>query len=159
MRRFVPLLAVAVFTCAALAASWAQAREVVAAEDRIIPYSARLPTCGDPAVLAKISSQFAEKESTFWNSSLTLVEYAHIKPLAWRPWGVDTIPRRYCTASVVVSNGRRHRIDYSIAEDLDSIAENFGWLGWLGLGWGVNWCVLGLDRNLAYSPSCRMARP
>ncbi|TDR93438.1 hypothetical protein [Enterovirga rhinocerotis] len=126
-----------------------QAREVVPAEKRVIPYAAHLPTCGDPAVLARISAQFAEKESRFWSSSLTLVEYGHIKPLAWRPWGVDTIPRRYCTASVVASNGHRHRIDYAVAEDL----------GFIGVGWGVTWCVLGLDRNLAYSPSCRMARP
>ena len=31
--------------------------------------------------------------------------------------------------------------------------------GWLGVGWGVEWCVVGLDRNWAYNPSCRMARP
>ena len=30
---------------------------------------------------------------------------------------------------------------------------------WLGVGWGVEWCVVGLDRNWAYNPACRMARP
>ena len=100
-------------------------------------------------MLATISSRFAERESQFWNSSLQIVEYAQIQPLAWRPWGLDTIPRRYCSAAVTVSDGRRSRIDYSVREDLDFI----------GNGWGVEWCVLGLDRNLAYAPSCRMARP
>ncbi len=135
--------------CFCLIALQAQAYEVVPAEKRVIPYVADLPTCGDPSVLASISSKFAEKEARFWNSRLTIVEYAHIKPLAWRPWGLDTIPRRYCTASATVSDGRRSRIDFSVREDLDFI----------GNGWGVEWCVLGLDRNMAFSPACRMARP
>jgi hypothetical protein len=25
--------------------------------------------------------------------------------------------------------------------------------------WGVEWCVVGLDRNWAYNPACKMARP
>jgi len=28
--------------------------------------------------------------------------------------------------------------------------------GWLGIGWGIEWCVVGLDRNWAYNPACRM---
>jgi len=39
-------------------------------------------------------------------------------------------------------------IYYSIAEDT----------GMIGASWGVNFCVVGLDRNMAYSPGCRMAR-
>ena len=133
----------------ALASAGAGAHEVVPAEKRIIPYVAGLPTCGDPSVLARISSRFAEKEAQYWRSSLQIVEYEHIRPLAWRPGGLDLIPRRYCTASAIVSDGRKHRVDYSVREDLDFI----------GNGWGVEWCVTGLDRNLAYAPACRMARP
>jgi len=29
----------------------------------------------------------------------------------------------------------------------------------IGQTYGVEWCVVGLDRNWAYSPSCKMARP
>jgi len=130
-------------------ASAASAAEIVPSEKRVIPYVADLPTCGDPNVLAEITAKFSEREAKFWGSDLTLVEYSHIRPLAWRPWGLDTIPRRYCYAKVLTSRGRWHRVDYSIREDL----------GFLGVGWGIEWCVLGLDRNLAYSPSCRMARP
>lgn len=126
-----------------------QAAEIVPSEKRVIPYVAHLPLCGDPKVLAFISSRFAEREAKFWGSNLTLVEYSRITPLAWRPWGLDTIPRRYCYAKVATSQGSTHRVDYSVREDL----------GFIGVGWGVEWCVLGLDRNLAYSPSCRMARP
>ena len=125
------------------------AHEVTPAEKRTHPYSADLPSCGDPNVLANITSAFAEKESQFWRSTLTILEYEHIRPVAWRPGGLDLIPRRFCTASATVSDGRRRRIDYSVREDLD----------YLGAGWGVEWCVTGLDRNWAFQPACRMARP
>jgi hypothetical protein len=144
MRR--PLLLAALLAAFAGAAP---AHELTPAEERTLPYEANLPFCGDPSVLARIATNFAEKEAKFWRSELTIVEYGDVKPLAWRPWGLDLIPRRYCTATATVSNGRRHRIDYSLREDMD----------FLGNGWGVEFCVTGLDRNLAYSPACRMARP
>ena len=31
--------------------------------------------------------------------------------------------------------------------------------GFAGYGNGVEWCVVGLDRNWAYNPSCRAAKP
>jgi hypothetical protein len=48
-----------------------------------------------------------------------------------------------------VSDGRQHTVHYSIAEDA----------GIIGMSWGVEWCVVGLDRNWAYNPACKMARP
>ncbi len=29
----------------------------------------------------------------------------------------------------------------------------------IGWGYGVEWCVVGLDRNLAYAPACSALRP
>jgi hypothetical protein len=139
-----------ILTCCALAlASGALAREITPAEKREFPYDSQLPACHDLAVLEKISSYFAEKETKFWESSIRIVEYEKIRPLAWRPWGLDYIPRRFCTGNVIVSDGTRHRIDYSVREDL----------GIIGATWGVEWCVQGFDRNWAYQPACRMARP
>jgi hypothetical protein len=137
-------------TCCAVALSpGALAREMVPAEKRIYPYDTQLPACHDLAVLEKIASYFAEKEAKFWQSNLRIVEYERIRPLAWRPWGLDYIPRRFCTGKVVTSDGVRRQIDYSVREDL----------GIIGATWGVEWCVLGLDRNWAYNPACKMARP
>jgi hypothetical protein len=141
--------AISLVLASVAAAPLASAREVTPAEQRILPYSSDLPLCGDPSVLANISTNFAEKEAKFWNSDLTIVEYARIQPLAYRPWGLDHIPRRFCSATATVSNGRRHRIDYSVREDQ----------GFIGNSWGVEFCVTGLDRNWAYNPACRMARP
>jgi hypothetical protein len=32
-------------------------------------------------------------------------------------------------------------------------------MGMIGMDWGVNFCVIGLDRNWAYEPHCRAAKP
>ena len=140
----------AFLTCCALAlAPAALAREMTPAEKRLEPFDSQLPACHDLAVLEKIASYFAEKESKYWQSNLRIAEYEQIKPLASRPWGLDLIPRRFCTGRVITTDGARRRIDYSVREDLAVI----------GVSWGVEWCVHGLDRNWAYEPACRMARP
>jgi hypothetical protein len=112
-------------------------------------YEAQLPPCDDPVALAKVASRFAEKESKFWNSDLKIMEILRIRQVAFRPWAVDTIPRRWCSGLAVVSDGKKRRVNYSIGEDT----------GMIGASWGVEWCVVGLDRNWAYSPACRMALP
>jgi hypothetical protein len=140
-------------TGAVLAALPATARtgrqEVTPAERRVLPYEGDFPGCDDTGVLAKVTSRFAEKEAKFWNSPLTIAGYEKIQRIAWRPWGLDYIPRRYCTGVALMSDGRRRRIDYSVREDL----------GIIGMTYGVEFCVSGLDRNLAFAPDCRMARP
>lgn len=127
----------------------AQARDIVPAEQRQPPFSGLMPACDDPAVLSKISHRFASRESTYWASALTIDGFTHVRPIAVRPWGADFVPRRFCTAQVLVSDGHKRRIDYSVREDL----------GFAGFGWNVEWCVSGLDRNYAYAPGCKAARP
>ena len=127
----------------------AVARDLTPAEQREISYSASLPGCADPSVLSDIASAFARKESRFWNSSAGIAHFEKVKDVAWRPWGYDMIPRRFCTAVAAMSDGYLHRVDYSVREDL----------GFAGVPWSVEWCVVGYDRNKAYSPACRAARP
>jgi hypothetical protein len=110
-------------------------------------YDGRVAEC--ERALSTITSQFREKESTFWNSSLTITAYGRIHETAFRPWQSDTIPRRYCTADAMLSDGKVRTVHYAIVEDG----------GFAGFGQGVEWCVTGLDRNWAYNPSCRAARP
>ena len=112
-------------------------------------YDAVLPGCEDPAALGKIQARFGEKEGKFWNSALQIVDFSRIREVAVRPWAVDTIPRRFCTGTALVSDGIKRRVNYSIIEDA----------GMIGASWGVEWCVVGLDRNWAYNPHCRMALP
>jgi hypothetical protein len=109
-------------------------------DGRVAPCESALPT---------ISSQFQEKESTFWNSALTITGFGRIHETAFRPWQSDNIPRRFCSGDIMLSDGKLRSVHYSIIEDG----------GFAGFGQGVEWCVTGLDRNWAYSPGCRAARP
>jgi hypothetical protein len=110
-------------------------------------YDGDLPPCD--AALGKIAARFSEKEWTFWNSQLKILDFQRVREIAYRPWAAGTIPRRYCTAMAVVSDGTKHQVNYSIGEDT----------GMIGMTWGVEWCVVGLDRNWAYNPRCKMAQP
>ena len=110
-------------------------------------YDGRVANC--EAALSTITSQFREKESTFWNSRLTITAYGRIHEVAYRPWQSDNIPRRYCSGDVQLSDGQVHAVHYSIIEDG----------GFAGYDQGVEWCVTGLDRNWAYNPSCVGAKP
>lgn len=98
--------------------------------------------------LPVISSQFHEKEATFWNSPLEITGFARIHETAYRPWQSDNIPRRYCSGDAMLSDGKVRTVHYSIIEDG----------GFAGIDKGVEWCVTGLDRNWAYNPACRAAR-
>jgi hypothetical protein len=114
-------------------------------------YDAAVPACEDPWVLGKIMSRFNEKERAFWQSGLFIVEIDRVRETAFRPWrgAPDSIPRRYCSGVAMVSDQRPRTIHFWIGEDL----------GMIGATWGVELCVVGLDRNWAYNPGCRMAQP
>jgi hypothetical protein len=110
-------------------------------------FSGVLPPC--EAGLEKITARFAEKERHFWNSNLQILAFERIREVAYSPWALDTIPRRFCRAVATVSDGRKRTVYYSIGEDT----------GMIGMTWGVDWCVVGLDRNWAFNPACKMALP
>jgi hypothetical protein len=110
-------------------------------------YDGNLPAC--EAGLGSVSSQFAEKESKFWNSTLQITGYDRVHEIAFRPWTSDDIPRRYCAATAMISDGKPRPVYFSIIEDG----------GFAGFGHGVEFCVVGLDRNWAYNPACKAARP
>lgn len=133
------------FALPAKAASWFELNFLLSGPR----YDAIVPLCDDPGVFDQIRSKFSHKEGEFWNSNLELRGIDHIREAAWRPWAAQTIPRRFCHGIVYISDGTKRTVHYSIAETT----------GWLGIGWGVEWCVVGLDRNWAYNPACRMAQP
>lgn len=113
------------------------------------PYSGRLPSCEDPAVHSKVAGAFAETERIYWRTQLQLTTFVRPREIGYRTWGYSFVPRRFCTARTVTTDGRKREVVYNIAE-----AQGFA-----GVGWGVEWCVSGLDRPRAYSPGCKMARP
>ena len=110
-------------------------------------YDGVVPAC--EYGLGVIASRFATKEGRFWNSDLSIAEFGEVRQVAFRPWAEATVPRRWCSGKVLISDGRWRQVHYAIIEDA-------GMIGWK---WGVEWCVVGIDRNWAYNPACKMARP
>lgn len=112
-------------------------------------YSAKVALCEEREPLNMIRRRFSTKEGKFWNSDLKIVGFDRIEEVAWQPWAPGTIPRRFCKASVLVSDGVRRSMYYSITEDG----------GMIGVGIGVEFCVVGLNREWAYQPDCLRAKP
>ena len=112
-------------------------------------YNRVVPACDYPAALDRIIANFRTKEFRFWNSELRIAGFENIRELDFLPWAAQAIPRRFCRGIAVINDGSRHTIYYSIAEDT----------GMIGMDWGVNFCVAGLDRDWAYNPGCRGAAP
>ena len=121
----------------------------VRAEDREFGYTASLPECTDSAVVGLVTKRFNDREQDYRNSSLTIAEVRDVRTVGFRPNGLDLIPRRYCTATVVTSDLVKRKLDYFVVEDGSII-------GWT---WGVEWCVSGLDFSYAYGGRCHTARP
>lgn len=110
-------------------------------------YDGKVPPCHWG--LGTIASRFAYKERRFWNSNVSIDSFDRVREIAFRPWHDELIPRRYCEARVQLSPGHWSKVYYSIGEDT----------GFAGFTWGVEWCVVGHDYNLAYAPRCKMAKP
>jgi hypothetical protein len=127
----------------------AAARPLVPAERRYSPYRNNVPACDDPAVFERIQGRFHDREAEFWNTGLEIRGFAEVQEIGYKTNGEDFIPRRYCTAQAYLNDEKPRQVSYSINEDL----------GIIGFGFGFEWCVTGLDRNDAYAPSCKMARP
>ena len=112
-------------------------------------FDSQMPACEDSWALWTIKRRFATEEGRFWNSDLSITDFDQIREVAFRPWADGTIPRRFCTGRAQTSDGQWRTVRYSIVEDG----------GMIGGSWGVQWCVVGVDRNWAYNPDCKAASP
>jgi hypothetical protein len=150
MRKAVRMVVTGMAALAAMAS--AHAYERLPAEQWTVPYGdplANVPACEAPSVLSYIQQRFADNEASYWNSPLTISAIERVHAIGYRAWGLDFIPRRFCTGVALTSDGRQRQVDYSI------IQED----GFAGYSWNVQWCVNGTDREGAYAPGCKMARP
>ncbi len=142
--------ALALFGFAVLGiASPLQARPLVPAENRDLPYSGLVKVCEDPAAVGYIQGSFAARELEFWHSGLTILGFQDVREIGFRSNGLDYIPRRYCQARAIMSDNKVRSVSYQITEAGGSI----------GFTDNVVWCVVGLDRDNAFAPACREAQP
>ena len=70
--------------------------DIEPAEERIFPFDAQIPGCQDSSVLERVSTNFAESEAKYWNSSMTILSFDTIARTALAPLGP-----RYLSASVL----------------------------------------------------------
>ena len=111
-------------------------------------YDRIVPGCDAGFALRQITADFASKEARFWNSRLQIVAIEDIRETGMLVWAAQSIPRRFCEGIALVSDGLQRPIYYSIGEDTGDI----------GAVSGVEFCIVGLDRDWAYGPACRAAR-
>ena len=130
------------------------AKEPISSDTREIPYTGHIPLCDDVRVFDHLSSRFSSREREYWSSDLVVTGVDKIQQVAFRPHGDHYIPRRFCSAIGTFSDERKRSVHYVIGEDLGITGHGF-----LSANWGLSWCVQGLDRNMAFAPECRMARP
>ena len=105
------------------------------------------PQCDDASVLSTITSRFGQTENTYWGG-VHAIAGLRARPRDRLPLQrpLDYIPRRYCVARALMVDPRapaagnsRRCIRWSIrSRDRRGI---------IGMGWGVEWCVVGLDRD------------
>jgi hypothetical protein len=128
-----------------------------AAGERWAPFSSDLPKCDDAGVLSTVTGRFAQTENTFWGGKHAIEAVGQVREIGFRANGLSYIPRRYCVGRAAVVDPRvpppetpkTHTVVYSV------VAAG-GIIGW---SWGVEWCVIGFDREHAYEPECDVLRP
>jgi len=106
------------------------------------------PACDAPQVLSAIERRFARVETAYWEGA-RIVGIDHVREDATRDWQPTVIARRYCSARATLSDGNNHELVYWLRSDQ----------GFAGIGWGVQYCLVGRDRFMTYAPACAVLRP
>lgn len=130
---------------ALLAAAPLAAREEIPAETRKFRFDGVVPACDDQVTLERMRARFERTERRYWNNEIQILSFDHVRQVAYRPHGLDLIPRRYCEARALTMDRRRLTFRYAIIEDY----------GVIGASDDVQFCVVGYDRNFTAMPECR----
>jgi hypothetical protein len=139
-------------TLLTLCAGGASARPLEPAESydfHAMPYDAAVLHCDDGFVLNGISFDFGQQQFELWHTNLKIESFDRVGEIGFRNNGPEFIPRRYCIAHALFNDGRERTVKYNVI--------NNG--GFIGINRGVEFCVVGLDHNHAYSPACSAAGP
>jgi hypothetical protein len=119
------------------------------AEQRFSPYVGNVYPCDEAGILSRIQGVWRTTQNAYWKQDLQLTSFDRIRELSLRGNGVEFIPRRFCIARGHFSDNSVHTVIYDIEESQ----------GIIGVGDGVEYCVVGLDRMFAFSPACSTLRP
>jgi capsid protein len=135
---------------AALAAGSALMPAASPAADLLIYQEQDSGVCADQRFLAKIVNRFSYQVRHVPNlPDVAITDFQRIQANRYEPEDErHPIPRQYCKADVILSDGDRRDIWYLIE----------GGMGFAGIGDNVEFCVDGFDRWYVYNGRCRVLR-
>mgnify|MGYP006909112565 CR=1 FL=1 len=107
------------------------------------------PACADNAVLTRIPAHSAQPEAAYWHTGVKMAHITGARETTFRDWDPPIIATRFCTGSAYLTDGRQYNLVYWLRSEQ----------GFAGVNWGVQFCLVGRDREYAYAPACRMLRP
>ena len=143
--------AIALSLAVALLASPAQAFSLV---EKILEWDAStpLPVCDAKTVVRTITKRFNRAEKSNWKRGFTIDQIGQIserrQDLRSDEFGdPPLVPARYCNATAHMSNGQTYSMHYFIEAKA----------GFVGVKWGAEFCVHGLDPWRVYNGRCEIA--
>ena len=108
--------------------------------------SENIPACSSSRVVAKIVSRFNQTERLYWSHrGLKMVELSRVHHHRGKGYLDSPLHRHRCHATAEFSDGRKRKINFLIEQHA----------GFAGVGWGVEYCVTGLDPWHYYDGYCR----
>ncbi|MFI0849006.1 hypothetical protein [Mesorhizobium sp. IMUNJ 23232] len=116
----------------------------------IDPTGTKVSACEDPYFLKKISARFDYQVSHVPNlPDVSITDFRDIHEHRYFPRTEEwPIGRRYCGATVVLSDGSKRDLWYLIEARMGFVAANQN----------VEFCVSGFDRWFVYNGRCRVLR-
>ena len=128
------------------------------AEARWAPFLANLANVPPATTRRAVDGhgRFGDTENTYWGGVHAIAGFDRVREIGFRANGVDYIPRRYCVGRALIVDPRLAVPERKARTVVYSIGAAEGIIGW---SWGVEWCVVGLDREHAYAPDCAVLRP
>jgi len=108
----------------------------------------RTPPCTDQALADRIVGRFNAVEETYWGGRIAMRDVVALREVATRDRTEALVARRWCHGTAVFADGVRRRIVVELGANT----------GHLGVGYGLSYCIHGLDRHWTYAPACRVLR-
>jgi hypothetical protein len=98
-RRLAGLLCGTALACMLAGPAPAQAGPI---ERLVTRHHGYVPACDSSWALGVITWRFGYKERRYWGSTESLSHFGPVREIAYRPWGDEFVPRRYCEVKVRV---------------------------------------------------------
>jgi hypothetical protein len=114
-----------------------------------VVYTALVPSCEDPRVLAQVEDQFEYGVQRTVPAQLAVVEFSELYEKSYQPRTErKEIERRYCQGTALVSSGERRTLYYVVEYPM----------GFAGVSWRAEGCILGFDPWRVYGANCESLR-